>query len=332
MKMRDRERFKRLMNFEKVDRLPVVEWAGWWDKTINRWYSEGLPINLKEDGEIRAYFNFDTWRQYWTDPKKETIPENRQNYKPIVTDIDSYNKIKEHLYPKIAFDRKLISEWADVQRNNDMVVWVTLEGFYWVPRTLLGIEEINYMFYDDPELMHQINKDTLKFNLRVFKEFCQICKPDFMTFAEDMSYNHGPLISKATFEEFMLPYYKEIIPIVKENGSIPFIDTDGNPETLLPWFLDIGIEGFLPMERQAGTDIVKYRERYPKLKIIGAFDKTLMNKGEDIIRKEFERLLPIMKQGGYVLGIDHQTPPSVSLQEYEFYLKLLREYAIAAMM
>jgi len=43
-------------------------------------------------------------------------------------------------------------------------------------------------------------------------------------------------------------------------------------------------------------------------------------------------LLPIMKQGGYVLGIDHQTPPSVSLQEYEFYLKLLREYAIAAMM
>ena len=152
-----------------------------------------------------------------------------------------------------------------------------------------------------------------------------------MTFAEDMSYNHGPLISKNTFEEFMLPYYKEIIPVVKENDTISFIDTDGNPESLLSWFIDIGIEGFLPMERQAGTDIVKYRERYPKLKIIGAFDKTIMNKSEDIVKEEFERLLPVMKQGGYVLGIDHQTPPGVSLKEYKIYLKLLREYAVAAM-
>ncbi len=52
--MKDRERFRKIMNFEKFDRLPVVEWAGWWDKTIARWKTEGLPENLKEDGEIRA--------------------------------------------------------------------------------------------------------------------------------------------------------------------------------------------------------------------------------------------------------------------------------------
>ena len=325
--MKDRERFKKLMNFEKPDRLPVTEWAGWWDKTIQRWKSEGLPKELNEDGEIRAFFKFDTWRQCWMEPRKKSLPDNHQNYKPLVTDMDSYNAIKEHLYPEVAFDKELISSWAEEQRKDDMVVWITIEGFYWMPRTLLGMEDINYMFYDDPELIHQINKDTLAYNLRVFKEFCSICKPDFMTFAEDMSYNHGPLVSKQIFEDFMLPYYKQIIPLVKENGTIPFVDTDGNPEELLPWFLDIGIEGFIPMERQAGTDVVKYREMYPKIKMIGAFDKTLMNKGEEIMRYEFDRLLPIMKQGGYVLGIDHQTPPSVSLEDYYLYLKLFREYA-----
>jgi hypothetical protein len=330
MVMKDRERFLKVMNFEKADRLPFSEWVGLWDDTLYNWYSQGLPKNLKEATEIRAYFNFDNWQQRWIEPRKNSMPDNHQNYKPLVTNMDSYNKIKEHLYPKIAFDKKIIAEWASVQKNNDMVVWVSLEGFYWFPRTLLGMEGVNYIYYDDPELMHQINKDVLEFNLRVFKEFCQICKPDFMTFAEDMSYNHGPLISKDTFDDFMLPYYNEIIPIVKENGTIPFVDTDGNPEILLPWFIDIGIEGFLPMERQSGTDIVKYRERYPKLKIIGAFDKTVLNKGEDMIRKEFDRLFPIMKQGGFVVGTDHQVPPNILLKEYEVYLKLMREYINAA--
>jgi len=30
------ERFRAVMNFQPVDRLPVWEWAMWWDKTIAR--------------------------------------------------------------------------------------------------------------------------------------------------------------------------------------------------------------------------------------------------------------------------------------------------------
>jgi len=42
---------------------------------------------------------------------------------------------------------------------------------------------------------------------------------------------------------------------------------------------------------------------------------------------EFERLLPIARQGGLVIGCDHQTPPGVSLADYRLYLRLFREYA-----
>jgi len=35
-----RERFRALMNFQPCDRLPIVEWAGWWDQTIARWHTE----------------------------------------------------------------------------------------------------------------------------------------------------------------------------------------------------------------------------------------------------------------------------------------------------
>ena len=35
--MKNVERFNAVMNFEKPDRLPVIEWAGWWGDTLNRW-------------------------------------------------------------------------------------------------------------------------------------------------------------------------------------------------------------------------------------------------------------------------------------------------------
>ena len=59
---------------------------------------------------------------------------------------------------------------------------------------------------------------------------------------------------------------------------------------------------------------------------IGHFDKMTMTKGEAAMRAEFERLLPIMKSGGFIPSVDHQTHPGVSLEQYRVYLRLLEEY------
>jgi len=41
-----RERFRKTMRFEKVDRPPFCEFIGFWPETIYRWYREGLPTNV----------------------------------------------------------------------------------------------------------------------------------------------------------------------------------------------------------------------------------------------------------------------------------------------
>ena len=48
------------------------------------------------------------------------------------------------------------------------------------------------------------------------------------------------------------------------------------------------------------------------------------------MRAEFERILPVMKQGGYIPSVDHQTPPEVSFKNYKIYLQLLQEYCLKA--
>jgi hypothetical protein len=44
------------------------------------------------------------------------------------------------------------------------------------------------------------------------------------------------------------------------------------------------------------------------------------------MREEFERLVPIMRTGGFIPSVDHQTPPAVSIDDYRLYLRLLEEY------
>jgi len=150
--------------------------------------------------------------------------------------------------------------------------------------------------------------------------------PTFMTIAEDMSYNHGPMISKQTFDAFVAPYYRQLVPRLMERDIMPFVDTDGDVTLLVPWLEAVGVNGVLPLERQAKVDGLRLRKRYPRLRMVGHFDKMTMNKGEAAMRAEFERLIPLMKTGGFIPSVDHQTPPGVSLEQYGVYLRLLREY------
>lgn len=99
------------------------------------------------------------------------------------------------------------------------------------------------------------------------------------------------------------------------------------PEAPQPASHGAGIEGVLPLERQAGVDVNRIRRNNPDWIMIGGYDKTIMHLGEEAMRREFDRLLPAMQSGRYIPSVDHQTPPDVSLSQYRTYVSLLREYA-----
>ena len=323
------ERFRAVMNFEPVDRLPRWEWAMWWDETIRRWHGEGLPAKFKfsQVFDIAQHFGLDPYQQYWFSTTDPTIEATQHHVEGIVSNMGDYLRIRPQLFPCHDAAIKGMTGWAERQRRGEAVVWCTVEGFFWFPRTLMGFEKLMFAFADQPELLHQINRDLLEFNLRLLDEIFAVCVPTFMTIAEDMSYNNGPMISQRTFEEFVAPYYRQLVPRMLERGVLPFVDTDGDVTLLVPWLAGVGVDGVLPLERQAGVDGMALRERYPRLRMIGHFDKMTMNQGEGAMRAEFERLVPLMKRGGFIPSVDHQTPPGVSLAEYRIYLALLREYA-----
>ena len=330
--MTTRERFLGTLDKKPVDRLPILEWATWWDLTVERWKSEGLgeiqEIEGLNAGEaLRVHLGLDLLMQEWIPFVTAQTPKPASHGAPIVQGLKDYERILPTLYPKDQPDPKRMRDMARRSASGEAVTWLTLDGFFWAPRTLLGIEPHLYAFYDEPALIHRICEDLVDYYIRVLDTVFSYFTPDFMTFAEDMSYNKGPMLSEALFDEFLLPYYKRLVPVLKAHGVRVFVDTDGDVTQMVPWLERAGVEGVLPLERQAGVDAGKLRADHPDLLMLGHFDKMCMPRGERAMRAEFERLLPVMRSGGFVAGVDHQTPPSVSLENYKLFLALFCEYA-----
>lgn len=325
-----RSRFLKVMAGERPeDRLPCLEWAGWWGLTVDRWRAEGMPPEL-ELHDIKRYFGLDVDYQLWFGQWAQQAPP-RLDHGGYLNNAADYEALRPLLYPDPApFDRDLWRSRAEEQARGEVICWITFSGFFWWPRVLLGIEPHLYAFYDQPELMHRINQDQVAHIMRCLEVFCEICVPDFMTFGEDMSYNHGPMISREQFDEFMAPYYQQVMPALKQQGITCLIDSDGQVEPLVEWFAAVGLEGILPLERMAGVDVNRLGQQHPQCRMIGGFDKTVMHLGEAAMRAEFERLQPAVAAGYFIPSVDHQTPPGVSLEDYRLYVGLLQEYMARA--
>ena len=321
------ERLDAVLRFKPFDRLPIIEWAAWWSLTLKRWQEEGLPV----DADTFDFFGLDRLCQAWfCGCDFGRLPKPASHGAPILATMDDYVRLRPGVFSHDApldFEESWWREKMAAQREGKAAVWFTLDGFFWLPRKLLGIEAHLYAFYDDPELIHRINADLADRHLRLIARIKAHGAPVFMTFAEDMSYNHGSLLSEALFDEFMLPYYRKVLPALRELGTLPLIDSDGDISEPLKWFERAGLAGILPLERQAGVDVARLRRDHPGLVFMGAFDKMTMPLGEEAMRAEWERLLPTLRRGGFAPGVDHQTPPGVSLENYQIYLRLFREYA-----
>ncbi|MBQ7365300.1 MAG: hypothetical protein IJW46_06855 [Clostridia bacterium] len=323
------ERFAAYISGKPVDRAPVIEWAPWWHLTVNRWLSEGLPADKAGVEALQDYFGLDKCLQTSVCCRTGRTPRPAEYGTGIMTDEEDYAAIRETLFPD---PEALISEnhyrWLhETSARGDTLHFFTVEGFFWYPREMFGIENHLYSFYDYPELLKQMAEEYADWLIKVFHAVFSRHRFDFMSFAEDMSYNNGPMISKDLFDEFLAPYYRRVIEVIHSYGIPVFIDSDGDITEAVDWYAEVGADGMFPLERQAGVDVSLYIDKQPKMAFIGHFDKMCMKFGEEAMRREFERLLPSMKRGKLIASCDHQTPPDVSIEQYRTYVKLFYEYA-----
>ncbi len=320
------ERFKNLMEGKPLDRLPAIEWAPYWHLTVERWHKEGLPESCRTPYEIQNYFGLDKCCQTCFSWQTAQTPQPPAYGEGIIKDEADYERILPTLYHDPVLPKEYVTWLKKTHADGDTLQFFTVEGFFWQPRVLFGIEPHLYSFYDYPDLYQRICEDNANWMRRVFEYALNEFSFDFMSFAEDMSYNHGPMISEGLFDEFLLPWYRKVIPLLK-GKTYAFIDSDGDITKAVDWYAKAGADGMFPLERQAGVDVALYIRKQPQMAFLGHFDKMCMKFGEEAMIKEFERILPSARAGKVLFSCDHQTPPDVSVENYKIYVRLLKKYA-----
>ncbi len=88
------ERFRAVMDFQPVDRLPRWEWAMWWDQTIAHWKQQGLPRELESVYDIAEYFGLDPYQQFWFSTTDDTIEAVQHHVEGIVSNMDDYLRLR----------------------------------------------------------------------------------------------------------------------------------------------------------------------------------------------------------------------------------------------
>jgi uroporphyrinogen decarboxylase len=350
-----RRNLKAILNFEPPEDLCLFE-PGYWPETLQRWRGEGLSAEQQpwEAVEGLTYYHrapvqtriFPAFeRKVISAVGNHQVIQNEDGaiLETLASETTFPRFIKHPVENMADFDRlrprldaktpgRLPPDWQqacrDLARRNSILVMGQVEiSFFGWPRDLMGVENLLMAYYEQPELVHAINRQHLDFLKSLYGPIMDEVEYDFIFMWEDMAFKNGPLISPAFFREFMMPYYKELIAFFKNRRPYKVIaDSDGDITQLIPLFIEAGVDGLLPFECAAGMDIVTIARQYPRLILYGGIDKREIAKGRKAIDAELEKKLhPMFRRGGYLPSMDHHVPPGVSFEDFKYYIQSLRD-------
>lgn len=357
--MNARESFRRIMSYEHVDRIPVVHWDGWVE-TLQRWHQEGMPEGVDQ----HAFFDAVPFWAYIGDPvypsyaylhprfPEEVIEENddyviRRNYSGVLEKrwkgrssiprfseytfktAEDWPAYKERLQPDAGrIDANVLGAMAAVEEKG-LPVCLPVGSFMGWLRDWMGVEQMTYLIHDDADCFQDIVTTVADIACWCIRTIVPRMKtpPDLCFIWEDICGSTGPFVSPAVFRKHIAPAQMRVRDEMRKH-EIPYlcVDSDGNVGALISPWLDAGMDILFPIEVGTwGQRPERLRRQYGKrLRMIGGFEKRVLDLGEAAIDRELESHLDLLREGGYLMMPDHVIPPGTPLRNYQYYLERVR--------
>lgn len=144
----------------------------------------------------------------------------------------------------------------------------------------------------------------------------------------DVAYRKSLLMSPNYWRAHFKPWVAKIAELVHSHGLPVMYHGCGNVHAIFEDYIQMGIDGYNPLEAKAGMDVIDLRKRYGhRIAFCGNNDVQVWETGDEAaIRREVLRKLNAAKGGGMVFMSDHSVSSGVSGKTYDSIVKLVREY------
>jgi len=349
--MTSRERIKRTLEGGIPDRVGRHEAV--WAETLRLWRSQGMP----EDVSAGDYFGYDIEGLPWVDlslrlPGK-TIEETdqwkiwvdgngvtRKDFKGevghtphwicyTVQSRRDWNSHRERLVPSRERLQPNLKESYEVGRKKDRFVVYSGVDTYEAVWPLFGQVRLFTLMMDDPELVAEVHMTYAELIIGMMK----IMLEDGIDFdgaflCGDVGYRNGLLFGPGPYNELVFPANKKICDFLNALGKPVILHSCGKIKSLIPKFIEAGFAAIQPLEAKCDQDVRVLKPLYgDRITFFGNIDIRKLSGSKEEIEQEVVSKLAVAKEGGgYIFHSDHSVPPTVSLDNYTFALRLLDEH------
>jgi hypothetical protein len=320
--MNDRERFRRLMRGEGVDRPPLLE-EGVREGVLDLWHQQGLPAG-------KTHLDV-----FGLTPHENIGPDirYRSSYFGRVFDLSP----REYRKAFDITDRRFPEDWEETVRrleNREHVVCIwAARGFF----QALGVgdwptlESALIGTVREPEKIRVRMEHYGEFCSRMLERTLRDVDPEFIYLSEPISNNGGPLISPDAFAEFMIPVYERIIPTAKGLGCQNIlVSTYGDTSPLFPMLMEAGVT-MLWVSEAAEARELDYRRIRQRLGgdvgLIGGLPLSILRDGRpERIREKLEEIVPpLLRSGRYIPLAGGRVREEIPWDVYREYREVLAE-------
>ena len=347
--MTELERFLAVVRFEKPDYWPQINVSGL------GYVHEGGLLKLHREGMPESVNNLESWLRYWgqcgfedvgglgrgapgikqeswvegefeyirseTGALTRQVVDNNLAYSmPEFVEFDVRDRASWERYRELQTPLKKedVEEQAERLDGRTRPARVAAGSTWGTVRNWMGPERALLAIYDDPNLV----REMIEWQTWMFDEFTapaiERYRPEVVSMWEDFCYNHGLLLSPATFRELCAPHYRRVAEVAWECGAeLLIVDSDGKVDEYCLLLEEVGFNGCWPMEQVCGNDLREYRKRQPRFVFAGGIEKEIANTGNGrLIEGELLPRLPeLLEAGGFLPMFDHALQTGVGFEE-----------------
>jgi uroporphyrinogen-III decarboxylase len=322
LRMTSRERFRKTMRFEPVDRVPCLE-EGIRKDVLKAWYRQGLSKKISLNDIVPA----DRFDEIIIDV--DPIPE----FKQWPTRLEDLDTLKNRLNPN---DKsRLPDDWKTIRRKSqkeDTIIFMRLHRGFFLTMGVYGWQRFNdlmLILVNNPEFVSKYMIIYGEFTAALFNRVLAEIKIDAAIFSEPIGGNEGSLISPEMYEEFALKSYVPLLTVLKDHGVATIIfRTYANSRVLIPKILEYGFNCLWACETSnQAMDYRDLRREFGKdLRLLGGIDVDVLRYDQATIRREVEaKVPPLLADGGYIPLADGRVRADVPWENYLFYRRLLTQ-------
>lgn len=257
--MTSRERVKTIFARQQADR------TGFW---LGKPHEDTWPIYLRafgcqEEESLRRLlgddfrwicFQYSCYRHPEGRPIFDTRPRDRAlGAAGVLADCEDPRQVADFPWPDpelLVFD-----EWL---RALEQAGEVYRASGFWCPffhdvAAFFGMENYFVKMYTHPEVVHAVTRRVVDFyleaNRRLYAWAGELI--DGFFFGNDFGSQRELLLSPEQFDEFVLPYMRELVEQAKAFGYQVILHSCGSVFKLLGRFVDLGIDALHPLQARA---------------------------------------------------------------------------------